>query len=75
MMMHVPPECQGQMVECAYGYDYSSNRLWERRRDRSDGSTTWRSAPCPDEQDLDMWNHAPDILNSEWRDEPNGPPS
>lgn len=39
MMLHVPPENQGQVVEVAYGWH--EGRLYRRAVDRSDHSVKW----------------------------------
>lgn len=46
----VPPECQGQIVEHAYGYD-EDGALVRRVTDRSDGSVAyaWRESTDHDD--------------------------
>lgn len=63
MPLHVPPECQGQFVEHAYGLgiDFLYHMTWNR----SDGSITWECRPYTenemnDAQPVEPWNHKPE---------------
>lgn len=61
-----PPEHQGQIVEISYAYHPPTDTVWMRRYDRSDGETSFRSAPCPDDVGVDVQNGAPDIDAAQW---------
>lgn len=56
----VPPACQGQMVEVAYGDD-RSDTLYRRVTDRSDRSVAYATADAADcgcEGECDCWDPA-----------------
>lgn len=64
MKMHIPPECQGQMVELSYGGD-GSGLLFRRAVDRSDREERWFRAAadeCGHEGEcgcFEPWNKEP----------------
>jgi hypothetical protein len=68
MMLIVPPENQGQIVEVAYGWH--EGRLYRRTHDRSDRTTCWEVADEDEAADLDeTWdpvNGAPAVKT--WSD-------
>ena len=65
---HIPPACQGQIVEVAYGSDGES--FYRRTTNRSDRSVTYAAADvadcgCDDECDhWSPWNREPSAY--EW---------
>ncbi len=68
----VPPVCQGQTVEVAYGADWEERIVVRRTHDRSDGrvSYEWASAEgIADEEQWEPWNHPPQLrAGAEWRE-------
>lgn len=59
---HVPPECQGRIIELAYGLD-TWETAWRRTLDRSTGITTYDELDWDDLQGMwEPWNRAPEVL-------------
>lgn len=59
---HVPPRCQGQIVEVSYGVwadGHGGSLVARRAEDRSDGSVTYAVAPAADDDQGDYWNAEP----------------
>lgn len=56
--MHVPPECQGQIVEWSYGWTDDGLPV-RRAHDKGDGETRYwyGKDQCPD--DYEPWNCEP----------------
>lgn len=55
-----PPECGGQIVAAAYGLGRCGERVYRRRFDASDGSTSYAEADadCGCERECDCWDPA-----------------
>ena len=70
---HVPPECQGQMVEVAYTGDFEAERIVRRERSGVD-SPTYAVADASalvvedghDEAVFAPWNGVPDVPDDAW---------
>lgn len=57
---NVPPECQGQIVEYAYGWSAECDgTLYMRVTDRSDRSVTYYRHEDATDIDEDVWSAAP----------------
>lgn len=64
---HVPPRCQGQIVEYAYAVDGDREVLWERVTDCSDGSVSYSYADLADvDGDVEPWNEMPEVDEGDW---------
>jgi hypothetical protein len=59
---HVPPECQGQIVEVSYTVDAEAGVILERTLDRSDGSEVIVAYDYPArDHTWDPWNGTPKL--------------
>jgi hypothetical protein len=69
---HIPPACQGQIVEVAYGIDSEYEVVVRRITDRSDNSVQYAKAPIDalpallDRWDFEPWNYEPKIDADAW---------
>jgi hypothetical protein len=68
----VPPVCQGQTVEVAYGADWEERIVVRRTHDRSDGRVSYAYASAEelaDEEQWEPWDHPPQLREgAEWRE-------
>lgn len=55
---HIPPACQGQIVEVAYSTDDDGCPI-RRATDRSDGSTSYQIGTETAREDYEPWNEEP----------------
>lgn len=61
MKMHVPGQCQGQIVE--YSYGWHEGILYQRVYDRSDRTESWYRASDEDSAlvDENVWDREPKV--------------
>lgn len=60
----VPPRCQGQIVEVAYGTD-EDGEPWQRVHDRSCGEITYTRGYWTDDSKWEPWNAEPTAIDWE----------
>lgn len=57
LTMHIPPVCQGQIVEVAYGLHLGT--VYRRVTDRSDSSVEYARSRALADDEGDYWNREP----------------
>ena len=70
LKFHVPPECQGQIVEVSYAGEHPAGII-RRVHDRSDRITShsvcaWEDFDGDDDREFDPWNSEPVVSEDCW---------